>query len=302
MPHDDTSKRISGHGPRLTPADGSKEISPWRRAPELVRCNLYWMPVRTFPIPTDQRTWLMEFSNRLIQCLTTHLGLRAEVFLHIKSSQAIREELLQSARDFAPTIGLGRRPGTGVPTLRSIDELQAIADGLKEVSRNDLVPDYCYWFLNKAHMKQRELFFGHGAVILGLLKPDPNTEPPQLPFSPTFRKKHKIFQMVDVDGVFTRPYALRDSFLAKSKELFGAGIEANPQFRGLLFVLPLLMTADFFSQPAEECEKWFQVFDVYIKESTADHGVLMAAKIDIEKHLVSVIEKMKQEGLEYSAG
>ena len=94
--------------------------------------------------------------------------------------------------------------------------------------------------------------------------------------------------------------ALRDSFQDKSKALFGQGLEDDPQFAGLRFVIPLLESKDFFGQPPEEVGKWLDLFEVYVNESPADGGILMAVKEDREESLIALLEEMRAQNLEYS--
>jgi hypothetical protein len=90
-----------------------------------------------------------------------------------------------------------------------------------------------------------------------------------------------------------------DGFQEKSKSLLGVGLQDDPQFKGLRFVLPLLKASDFFSESEQEVEKWFQLFDVYVNESPPDKGILLASKLDLEDSLIDLLKTLKEEGLEY---
>lgn len=68
------------------------------------------------------------------------------------------------------------------------------------------------------------------------------------------------------------------------------------------FILPHLSADDFFNRSAEECETWFQVFDIYIRESPDDKGILLASKIDIEEILTGILKQMRDKGLAYTGG
>ena len=59
--------------------------------------------------------------------------------------------------------------------------------------------------------------------------------------------------------------------------------------KGIPFVFPLFDSADFFSAPAESIENCFQLFEVYVRESPADKGVLLAFRTDMEEHLVGLL-------------
>jgi len=291
---------------RLTPIDRERERLPWRRAGELTRCFLYWIPVNSFPAPVGQRGWLLEFFQRLSSSLKDSQGMREEVFFQFKSFYDLRKPFLNHQQEFYPLIGLSRRPNTALPEPPSFEEINAMGRKILETGQvpdaTQYMPDYCYWFAKKMATKQRELFLGHAALTIIFLKPDPNADAPELPPQLQFLKKRPELAQAGFEGMLATACALQDSFLAKSKFLFGAGLEDEPQFKGLMYILPLLQASDFFSQPDEEAKKWFQLFDVYVNESPADKGILMAFKEDFEEQLVGILKKMKDEGLVYPEG
>jgi hypothetical protein len=283
---------------RLTPADRTPQLHPWRRAENLARCWLYWMPVGSYPMPDGQRQWIMSFFDQFMDLLTSQFGLRVELFLQHKTAQAILPQFMKSAREFSPMAGLKRKPGADFPTRITKEALEPVVKGEKAFNLHEWIPDYCYWFLNKADRKQRELFLGYGGMSMMLLQPDSNTKPPELPFTAGMRKL-ELLKTFDVEGILAQGFALKDGFLQKSKELFGTGLESEPEYPGIPFVLPMLCANDFFHQPQEECDKWFQLFDVYVSESESDNGVLMASKLDFEDSLIALLEQMKKEGWVY---
>lgn len=283
---------------RLTSADRVRDLRPWKRAEELTKCQLYWMPVASVPVPQSQKQWLLIFLEGLSSVLKHQFGLRSELFLQFKILYPnLMEEFMRSGTQFSPVPGLGRRPGSDFPRLPSIDEVsKEVQSGKIDVLKH--LPDLSYWFVDKAEKEQRELFFGEGGMSILFLKPDPKTKAPEIPFSPTLRKQ-PLFGRIDVDRVHARTFALMDDFQERSKELLGTGLEDNPQFKGLRFILPLLTTRDFFSEPAEEVKKWFELFDVYVTESQADKGIILASKVDLEDHLIQLLKGMREKGLEY---
>jgi hypothetical protein len=178
--------------------------------------------------------------------------------------------------------------------------LQEVISGEKEFKIKEWLPDYCYWFLSKLERRQREEFLGYGGLSLISMKPDPKTVPPKLPFTETFKKKHKVFQTFDVDALLSRTCSLVDEFQAKSKELFAADLKEDPRYSGLLFVMPILSSADFFQRPAEECDNWFKLWDIYVRESPEDKGIILATRLDIEEQIIELLREMKDKGQKYS--
>jgi hypothetical protein len=285
---------------RLQEIDRSRDLLPWRRAEQLTRCYLYWIPVAAFPLRVAQRTWLLHFLSRLGDLLSTKYGLRSEVFLQFKTLPPLMDPFLNTAHEFGPFHGLTRRPGSPLPKLVGEADLDDFAKGRKKFRFNDYCPDYAYWFVFKSFKKQLEVFFGHGGISAMFLKPDPAAVPPKLPIPQAVRDKFDIFKQFNVDGMVAGAYALKDSFLAKSKELFGSELANDPKFKALLFVAPLLATADFFSAPPEQIENCFKLFEVYINESPTDQGVLLATKYTIEDDLIALLHEMKEAGFEYA--
>ncbi|MEW6366067.1 MAG: hypothetical protein AB1714_15665 [Acidobacteriota bacterium] len=288
---------------RLQPMDRNRELFPLRRAYELTRCFLYWVPVSSFPLPQAQRGWLMRFMDLLVESLNAELGLQPEVFLQMKTLYpTLMDQFLNAQDEMGPMIGLLRKPGAPIPKPPGEEEVMAMSRAtlttMKPPDVAKYLPDYCYRFLERAERKQRELFFGHGGLTMIFLKPDDKPKPKPLPFPPKL-KEHPdfkpIFQQSDPDKQFAKMLAIMDGFQAKSKEVFGRGLEKEPVYKGLVFILPLLQAADFFSQPADDVKQWFDVFDVFFCESPADRGMLLAMKPDFETQLVALIRQTTQE-------
>ena len=287
-------------GDRSAPADPADDLLPWRCAEDLKTCSLYWLPTAGFPALAAQRQWLMLFLDRLKSLLGRQFGLRGELFLQSKSllPGALRSEFLRTAREFCPIMGIAAQPGSEARLALTDEEVKEIADGGHPFDVDRAYPDYVYWFANKQEQKQRDLFFGHGGMTIAFLKPDPKTQPPKLPFTSGMRK-HPVFQAFDVDALHAQTFALLDGFQEKSKQLFGAQMEQDPQFEGLRFILPRLESRHFFEQPAQEIKKWFELFDVYVQESPADGGILLASHLDLEQELTHLLRHMKGLGLRY---
>jgi hypothetical protein len=299
---------VAGGRGRVTPIDRTADLLPWRRAPELTRCRLYWMPVSGFPLPGAQRGWVLEFLKRVIAAVRSSYKLRPEQFLQLKTAQQdLMEPLLNNMMELLPIMGLGRKPGTPLPPFPSQSEIQrATKSVLDSLERDDAMPlpdtrkhapDYAYWFLDNADAHQRELFFGHGGLTIAFFKPD--KEPPPLPISQAQRAKMPMLKELDLDKMWATAHALNNPFRGKSKELFGAGLENEPQAKGLPFILPLLDSADFFGQPEQTIKNCFELFDIYVRESPADNGILLAAKMDLDELLIGLLRDMRAQNMMY---
>ncbi|HEV2401148.1 MAG TPA: hypothetical protein VGS27_29715 [Candidatus Sulfotelmatobacter sp.] len=298
MPDED-GERLHARSGRLSPIERKQDLYPLYRAHDLDWCLLYWIPVSSFPIPSGQRQWLMTFLDRLTSTLVEKFGLRLETFLQYKVLYPkLMKAFVSSAVEFRPVPGLGRKPGAKLPAAITEQDIQDMLEG-KKYDFNDWVADYSYWFVTKATKKQRELFLGYGGMTTLFLKADSNATPPILPITKGMRKHFTVFQSLDVDAAIAHTFALKDAFQQKSKQLFGDGLSGEPQFQGLRFILPLLGTQDFFSQPTVEREKWFELFDVYVNESSVDKGIIIATRLDLEQHLIDLVKQLTDEGTRY---
>jgi hypothetical protein len=289
--------------PRPTPPDRAQELLPFVRATILEDISLYWIPVQSYPMPAAQRRWLMEFFRLLKVVLEKKDSLREESFLLFKSlSEDLVNRFTVTAQKFMPMPGIALTPGSTPPSPPSFEEAkqEAAASSKKGVPFDVLrmVPDYAYWFLNKDSETQRKEFFGYGGMFMLYLKPDPETQLPAFEL-PKIMTSHPAFSPKIMETL-SAAYAMKDPFLAKSKELFGEPLQDDPSFEGLSFVLPFLNSADFFQATPEEREIWFGLFDGYCIESKADKGLLLALKDpDFDEHLINILKSMEESGERY---
>jgi len=307
---------------RLAPAD-QVVLQPWRRATELTRCALYWIGVHSFPVPSGQRTWLLNFITRLAGNLQERAGLRHELFVQIKAlNPALREMFLSKSVDWMPVTGLSRAPNAPMPPLPSGADIKALQEGKKKFDANEYMPGYSYWLLDSSFQRQMETLFGGGATTVLFLKPDEKAQPPNLALPkelfqnplyagvdpncaiplPSFVRENPLMQQLNVEGKINAAFKLQQEFLPKSKTIFGAGLESNPASRGFAFIIPELESKDFFQEPEADVKKWFELFDVYLHECKPDQGILLAAREDIDGPISEIVQKMKEEGLQYPNG
>jgi hypothetical protein len=292
---------------RLSPLQEDKDLLPWRRATELKHCALYWLPVQQFPASSGQKKWMEVFFLKLSARMKKDLELRSEDFLQAKIvPDHLMNKFLNLQFQLNPMIGLTRRPGAEFPRLPDMEnDVKPMQEGKKTFDINEYMPDYAYWFLGKQEKKQKEAFLGFGGLTTIFLKPDPKTEPPPLAKVPPSIGNHKIFKQllpdVEPERFQEQTYALLDDFLPKSKEMFGKGLEEDPQFPGILYILPLLQTKDFFAAAKDEIKEWFDLFDIYINESPEDKGIVMGSKEDLDEVLIELVEEMRDEEFVYPA-
>jgi hypothetical protein len=273
---------------------------PWVQATNLHDCFLFWLPVTGFPLRHDERVWILEFLQRLSSGLKTQHTLREEVFLQFSTAtQNYEKSFRKYAERSFHLPGVSRKPEED---LRGIPDAATIEEEMKETKKFDLekwTSDYAIWFQKKEAEKQRSLFLGEGGVTLLFMPPDPKTKPPILPFTPKFRAAFPVLQARDVDGMLESAFSLNDDFLAKSKILFGQGMNPDISLETIGFVLPLFDSGHLLKATPEEREQWFGLFDVYFRESTADHGCVLAFRNNYTTLMQDVLDAMRGEGKEY---
>jgi hypothetical protein len=286
---------LSTRPSRLSRAE--EKIQPFLRSPQDAGCELYWIGVPAFPMPTAHRAWFTDFFTRFSALLEKEAEIRGEFFLQYKTIIDIEKRFRKLAFEILPWHGLTRKPGASIPAPPTKEELEAATHGGAFDIRKHF-PDSCFW-LRAALPKLMNEFFGLGGASMFYLKADPATKPPAIPHLETLKGSFPEIQFGKLEEMFKATVSLKDKFLPESKKLFGEGLEEEPNFSGITFILPLLETRDFFSRPAEEKEKWFKLFDVFWRESPPDKGVYIASKIPLEDLLYEVLESMKEAGKSY---
>jgi len=235
----------------------------------------------------------MDFIARFNKAVEKEFAIRAELFLQFKTIIEVERRFRKLATQIFPWPGLSRKPGDRPPPPPTKKQMEEIMEG-KPYDVRDFFPDRCYWLRSDHGMLMNE-FFGLGGTSMFYLPPDPKATPPKIPYLEELQTLPGL-QLEKLEEMTRATTSLRESFLGESKKLFGGGLEDEPSWEGTSFVLPLLETKDFFSQPAEERQKWFQLFDIFWRESPVDRGLYIASKHPIESLISSVVESMVRAG------
>jgi hypothetical protein len=293
----------SAYPKHLTSTERRKWLRPWRKAEELTRCQLFWLPA-DFPAPSQQRQWILAFLDAFSETVQKKFSLEPQTFIQMRTIYPhLQNDFIKTAMEFNPLFGLGRRPMSKVPELPDMRYVEDLQKGRRSFAFGDGLADYCYWFIGRQERPQRRLFLGFGGLTIMFTKKDPNTVPPPGPSIPPGVRRSPIFESVlkqwEPERGLQTAYALKGAFLAKSKEHFGRGLEEDPQYPGLLYVLPLLSSSDFFDQKDDDANHWFDVFNIYVNESAGDNGILLASKEDCEEDIAGIVETLRRQGMRY---
>ena len=275
-------------------------LLPWVRAEQTQDFSLYWLPVSGFPVVHDERVWLMDFYLRLAAQLEQKAMLRAEIFLQLKTFLPRRMDELKRYREkhfMQP--GLSRAPDASMPPMPTAEDAKRVAASGKELRLQDAMGDYCYWLEGGTFGEHVESFLGQGGFLTLFLAPDPKPKPPPLPFTPKYRAAMPGPPGLDLDAMLQSAARKQEDFLIRSKQLFGRGLEQLPEYNGLPYIVPLLKTSDFLNAPPELVADWFSLFGLYLNESPADEGILLAFQRDLEPLLVEVLTAMRDDGKQY---
>jgi len=273
------------------------DVTPFRKAAELTKCELYWLPA-SIPASAEQRRWTLLFLAELIKRLSPKGELSAELFVESSAIYPDRhEEFVQTALDFNPVMGFSRKPGGQMPSVPKNDAVEAIRKQEKPFEITQFLEGLCYWFLKKDLAKQLDVFWGLGGMTMLLVKAEPGAPPPKIPAGV---KKHPAYQSMsrehDIDAMLGMAQAAQSGFLKKTKQHFGKGWEERVEYRGLLYVLPKWSSKDFFSLPEEEIKLLFDACEVWIAESPEDKGVLLASGRPIQEIVSAITVEMKAAG------
>ena len=211
----------------------------------------------------------------------------------------LRESFIQTAPTFKPLFGLGRHPGRSLPPLPDERYAKLLQEGKVTYDAQSLHPDYVYWLSGGDRNEQRRIFTGFGGMVT-LLLPPTETPPPLRPIrvraihDPAMRR---LAETVDFNQKMKDLHAIDAAFLKQSKEVFAADLKDDPQHPGLLFALPLLAAEDFFAATPATIDQWFELFNLYVRESPEDKGVLLASVDDLEQDIEAVTQMLQSEGL-----
>lgn len=284
-----------------TREDAVERLRPLRRAERLDDYFLYWIPVRGYPLPLEQRIWLNSFLNQLSAYLVKKCEMRSEVFLQYKTVfPDLLDIFLDLAIELVPVLGFGRKPGVPLPPVPSEEEIKKLGEG-KPFVFGDYVGDFSYWFLGKDEIKERESFLGYGGMTLMFLPPDPKGPPSKIHIPPRLREHpgfKDLFEKYDPDQVVARGQALGDKWLKHSLELYGKEIPKSAQTKHVPFIVPILKSSDFINAAVER-EKLSELCEFYVTESPADRGVLLASGKNHEEAIVDILKEMRAAGIEY---
>jgi hypothetical protein len=273
-------------------------IYPFHRASSIKTISTYWIGGFEYPMPFSVRLWFFTFFNLLKEAMASR-EFRQENFMRFRIVAEMQSErFLQTSLEYQPLAGYAIPPdGTMVKPPTTEDIEKAIKNGGFKLQ--DWVGDYTYWFLKQQDERQRQDFFGLGGMMFLWLKPDPNTIPPDLDI-PGPAQRYLDEQGQDLAATARDLYRLQDSFLEKSKQVFGAPLHDDPSYSGIPFVLPLLQARHFLEASPETLEKWFEVFNGYLIESREDTGVLLAvADPDFDPVLLSILKQMREGGTKW---
>lgn len=294
---------MSDDDPLLKRPSRLSEISilPLVRSTRMSECALYWLPIYTDPLSWREKQWLMAFFDLLDEMLVKKYGMRQESFLQMKLVAPLgapKDLLHANQKELMPMLGLSRKPGAKLPPIPTEEDLKPVMEGKQKFEFNDHVGDYVLWFLSRQERFRRDLFLGFGGYTMMYLAPDPATEPPPLPDSPAFNE-HPAIKQYDVRELWSTVHLLSDGFGARSKVVFGKGLEDDSGFEGIPFIIPRMNALDYREATADEIAGMFTVFDVYIQEAPADTGMLIASKLDLDEDLRDVLDKLREAGIEH---
>jgi hypothetical protein len=137
------------------------------------------------------------------------------------------------------------------------------------------------------------------ALVEGLDPADPLGTPPFIRNHPAMAHLNAIMGPQRLDP---QKQLQRVTFGQKTKDVFGGLLKADPAYAGIPFLLPRLSSAEIFHSTAEERASWFQLFDVYLRESPEDGGILLMTKPELLSGIIQVVDSLRKDGYGYWEG
>ncbi|WP_446743876.1 hypothetical protein [Silvibacterium acidisoli] len=315
-------------------------LLPLRQASALQSFSLFWMPARFDPMPDAQREWLILFLQRFEQGLSS-LKLEKLHFLHsrvLRKNEELQKTFHKKLHRYGPIPGPSRSLNQAAPVKLTPEVMKRFAFNRKNPSIEPFMTETAFRLKKDLAGDFTRIFMGYGGATLIFSGSSSEEMLPQTPAPPLqnvtipkFLRKYSMLQTFTEDfdpaAPGRMPAWLRnhpsmrplkeelgvnleadrtskrvDTFGRKSRELFGADLKGSAGYEGLAFVLPRLTTQDFLSRGEDEILKWFEVFDVYIRESPEDEGFVIASKHDLRPVFREALETMREDGYVYWEG
>lgn len=88
-------------------------------------------------------------------------------------------------------------------------------------------------------------------------------------------------------------------FGRKMKEIFGDSLKNEHTYENIPFALPRFSSAEILGATADDRALWLQLFDVYIRESPEDEGILLLAKRELLPGIVETVASLRKDGYAY---
>ena len=272
-------------------------LKPWRKAEQLVHVQLYWLPVRAFPYPSAERDWIFRFIEEFSRQIATLLQLEPEFMIRGSALAGQRQEQFAAAgRKHFPIAGLCRNPDEPIKRTPTLEDLKPVQRDEKEFRMSDYTPEYCYWFAARRVPDALREFGGLGGASLVFHSPDPGGLPPDMPPIQAFAGDPHLGPD-KLQSYMSMVSALRASFLPRTKAVFGKGLESDPRFENIPFVLPRWNAAIYTGARPELVTEWLSVFPIQIIESSEDGGLLLASAHNLDDLLKSISASLESKGV-----
>ncbi len=317
------------------------KLLPFRTAEGVETFSLFWMPARFATMPEGQREWLVEFMKRLEDKSEKELGVEKLQFMHertLRKNDTLQEAFHRKLHHYAPTPGQSRSLDQPQRIKQGPATRKAFANNRKNASIEPFLTETAFRFRQNGAGDFTKTFMGYGGATILFCSGASEDLAPQMQLPPIpkitvprYLRKYAMLQTMADDFNPERPTAIPgfvrnhpamrpiqsvmgidltthnnsirlDLFGEKSKKVFGKQIQDSIGFEGIAFILPRLSSQDFLSQTEEEIRTWFEVFDIYIRESPEDEGIIIASKHNLGPLLIDLVASMRDDGYRYWEG
>jgi hypothetical protein len=247
------------------------DIQPIQKIHELQACNVYLLPVSTYPLPQAEAQWARAFSEKLIvEVKKDKPNLRMEVIIRQGGIYTgLSDHFVDNASRWIPEQGLAimpHRPPPHIPTQEEMENIDPRSLGAGDRPPvHDFIPEMIFRISDSGGREEAfRTMGGHSALHVFLTK------------------------------------ASESDLKANWKEAFGATVRERV-FRAMQLFVPLFGVRSFSDVPEEKIISWMASFDLYIGESLEDNGLVIVSGNNIDNQVGAVLNNLPALNIEPEA-
>lgn len=279
-------------------SEAAEALKPWVRAESLTRCALYWAGVSSAPLRETEKEWFLAFFLSFVRACKEQ-GWMPCFFLDVETIERYcQDRFLAESIEYRVFPAYTRTPWGPLPQPIPQEETDAIRKMEKPFVLSQYLKGYAQWFRRFQPEKVLPAYFGFGGATMLFVPPDPAAAPPLPDFSPGVKKSPLLkdaFAAGDPVEEMRTLLLLKHKAFAALKAAFSRGAENHTGLKSMPLLIPRLRSEDFFSLESGVLDVLFEASPVYVAESPADRGILIASAKPIDEVLAALAGAVHEE-------